>query len=313
MRQGEFELISRIRSMFSAPEGILGIGDDCAVIPRDADSDFLVSTDLLVENVHFLLKDIPPRDLGWKSAAVNFSDIAAMGGSPVGSFLSLALPSSVTDEWIGLFMEGYREMSEAAGAPLLGGDTTRSPGKLCVNVTVIGECGHGRAVLRSGARTGDLICVTGTLGNSAAGLKLIIEGLDGAELEKKFIAAHYHPEPRLDEGSALSDAGVHCMMDISDGLGSDLRHILNASGKGATIYTGKIPLDGELVGICSKYGWRALELAVNGGEDYELLFTVDKRTEKTLGVRHHVIGVVDDAPGIRCEGIQVKFEGFRHF
>lgn len=311
--KGEFELISHIKSMFPLPEGIVGIGDDCAVIPQGGGDDLLVSTDLLVDGTHFLADDIPPRDLGWKSAAVNYSDIAAMGGNPLGSFLSIALPSSVSEEWMDEFMDGYRQMSDSVGAPLLGGDTTKATDKLCINVTVLGTCAHGKAVLRSGARTGDLICVSGNLGDSAAGLKAILSGAPRTGTAAELVRRHYHPVPRVAEGKALAAAGAHSMMDISDGIGSDLRHILEESSKGAVIYTGRIPVSPELQAFCLEQGLDHLELAINGGEDYELLFTIGSADEKKLQLRHFVIGRIVAEDGIRCEGPAKEFKGFRHF
>ena len=223
---GEFELIGRIAALSHPEPGILGIGDDCAVLPQREGLDTLVTTDLLIEGRHFLLSDVTPEQLGWKSAAVNISDIAAMGGRPTASFLSIALPKGLAERfspgpdpsesiaargleregpieygrgseatfsegyasrenrscWIDRFMKGYSELCGKFGVPLLGGDTSASPSELFINVTVIGECPHGRALVRSSARPGDLICVTGPLGDSAAGLKLILERAAAAEV-----------------------------------------------------------------------------------------------------------------------------------
>ena len=269
----EFELIGRISAAAAVPDGITGIGDDCAIIPQQEGLDTLVTTDLLIEGRHFLLKDVSPYELGWKSAAVNISDIAAMGGRPVGAFLSIALPpslASVPDEpeadatakphpadaanpgnagvtepgadasdasrpdtpWIDRFISGFLDACGRFGVALLGGDTSASDGKLFINVTLTGECTHSRALTRSGARTGDIIYVTGPLGDSGAGLKLVLERAAGrlSDLipdEQMLVRRHYMPLPRVEEGLKLSQAqGVHSMMDISDGIASDLRHIL---------------------------------------------------------------------------------------
>ena len=515
--------------------GIIGIGDDCAVLPRGDGLDTLVTTDLLIEDRHFLLRDITPYQLGWKSAAVNISDIAAMGGTPEASFLSIALPKTLpagtaasgresgefapgtagtaaagresgefapgtagtaasgresgefapgtvgtaaagresgsfapgtagsaaagresggfapgtagtaadgresgefapgttgaatvgresgesapesagaatagresggfapesagvnedrdsVGRWVDRFMDGYKALSDRFGVPLLGGDTSASPDKLFINVTVLGTCPHGAARLRSAARPGDLVCVTGSLGDAAAGLKLILErtqaAFDGSQersstgdsAEERLIRRHYMPMPRVQEGIALRQCpGVHAMMDVSDGIASDLRHILEASGAvwksvqgvqemgaphetgvprgmgrpqeaglpleagvlqetgvtlwvpgdvpigakmaenalmgtvecthsgtmsantlvpignmtplaapmpartrvrpslGAEIDLRRLPLSPELLEICAARGWDPAELAVSGGEDYELLFTV---------------------------------------
>ena len=498
--------------------GIVGIGDDCAVLPRGDGLDTLVTTDLLIEDRHFLLRDITPYQLGWKSAAVNISDIAAMGGTPEASFLSIALPKTLpvgsaaagresggfapgtagtaaagresggfapgtvgsavsgresggfapgtvgtaaagresggfapgtagtaavgresgefapgtvgsaaagresgnfapgtivtaaagresgesapesagvnedvdsVGRWVDRFMDGYKALSDRFGVPLLGGDTSASPDKLFINVTVLGTCPHGAARLRSAARPGDLVCVTGSLGDAAAGLKLILErtqaASDGSQersstgdsAEERLIRRHYMPIPRVKEGISLRQClGVHAMMDVSDGIASDLRHILEASGAvwksvqgaqemgaphetgvpqgmgrpqeaglpleagvlqetgvtlwvpgdvpigakmaenalmgtvecthsgtmsantlvpignmtplaapmpartrvrpsiGAEIDLRRLPLSPELLEICAARGWDPAELAVSGGEDYELLFTV---------------------------------------
>ena len=176
---GEFGLIERIRNAFTDRQAgndapTLGIGDDCAVVPQHSGMETLVTTDMLLEGSHFLREDIPPHLLGWKSAAVNFSDIAAMGGKPVGSFLSLGLPKGLDVEWMDGFISGYKECSDFCEAPLLGGDTTTSQNGICINVTVTGECPSGRSRKRSDAKAGDLICVTGPLGDSAGGLKLVL-------------------------------------------------------------------------------------------------------------------------------------------
>lgn len=314
---GEFGLIDRIRKMTSVPDpSWVGIGDDCAVIPLSPEtggapaSDLLVSTDMLVEGTHFLMEDISPRQLGWKSAAVNISDIAAMGGKPIATFLSLALPKTLPEQWMQEFMEGYNGISEKFGAALLGGDTTCSPDRICINVAVLGTCPRGKARLRSAARPGDLVCVTGTLGDSAAGLRLILDGQKGAA--PRLMDRHYTPTPRVEEGLALSCLpGVHAMMDISDGVGSDLRHILDESGVGARIDTGKLPISKELQSLCSEKGWDPKELALSGGEDYELLFTMDP--QETPDIPYTVIGEITANPTVTWEGGSRDYMGYKHF
>ena len=314
---GEFGLIDRIRKMTSVPDpSWVGIGDDCAVSPLSPEtggapaSDLLVSTDMLVEGTHFLMEDISPRQLGWKSAAVNISDIAAMGGKPIATFLSLALPKTLPEQWMQEFMEGYNGISEKYGAALLGGDTTCSPDRICINVAVLGTCPRGKARLRSAARPGDLVCVTGTLGDSAAGLRLILGGQKGAA--PRLMDRHYTPTPRVEEGLALSCLpGVHAMMDISDGVGSDLRHILDESGVGARIDTGKLPISKELQALCSEKGWDPKELALSGGEDYELLFTMDP--QETPDIPYTVIGEITANPTVTWEGGSRDYMGYKHF
>lgn len=320
---GEFELIGRISAAVKVPQGTVGIGDDCAVIPQAEGLDTLVTTDLLVEDRHFLLDGIAAYDLGWKSAAVNISDIAAMGGRPESAFLSIALPSGLADReaggerWMDAFIRGFGELCAKHGVALLGGDTSASPDKLFINVTVLGSCPHGSALQRSGASPGDLVCVTGPLGDSGAGLKLILEGAASDTDEKTLLSRHYRPEPRVAEGLALRQVpGVHAMMDISDGIASDLGHILDASGVGATVDTAALPLSPELQAVCQARGWDAVELAVGGGEDYELLLTVAPSSlsaaTEALGGKLFPIGVITSEPGLRWEGGKTDYKGFTH-
>ena len=347
MKKGEFELIEWIKEQFAVPEGILGIGDDCAVLPQKEGMETLVSTDMLVEGTHFLLEDIDPYSLGWKSAAVNLSDIAGMGGKPAGTFLSVALPdmaaygsrrhpdgtaAAASDDprefFTREFIRGYKDISDRFDCPLLGGDTTASKGGLCINVTVLGSCEAGRSRKRSAAQPGDLVCVTGTLGDSAAGLKLVLEVLEsqrklsagGAEVRERswdgdegwLRKRHYRPVPRVSEGQKLAATpGVNAMMDISDGIASDLRHILKASGTGARIDVRSVPLSAALRRVCARRGWDPAELAAGGGEDYELLFTCRPGTD--VPVPHTVIGEILAAPGLQWAGTDRTFNGYHHF
>lgn len=309
---GEFGLIDRIKSGIKTPDGVTGIGDDCAVIPQPGGKDLLVSTDMLIEGTHFLLDDINPYRLGWKSAAVNLSDIAAMGGRPVATFLSFALPEKIDTAWTDEFFNGYSDISKRYGCPLLGGDTTASPDGLCISVAIIGECPSGKALLRSGAREGDKICVTGYLGDAGAGLKVILENAHRNSDAQALIAMHYMPIPRVDEGILLSSTeGVHAMMDISDGIASDLRHILDASHKGAEINVKALPLSDEMLRCCRRNGWDPVELALAGGEDYELLFTADP--DARIDVKHTVIGRVTGSGQLVWAGTERDFKGYRHF
>jgi thiamine-monophosphate kinase len=310
---GEFGLIERIRdAMGPVPEGVLGIGDDCAILPQRDAMETLVTTDMLVEGTHFLREDIPAHRLGWKSAAVNFSDIAAMGGRPTGSFLSLGLPRGLDSEWMDDFVAGYKACSDFCGAPLLGGDTTTSPSGICINVAVLGECPRGHARLRSSAVPGDLVCVTGPLGDSGGGLQVILKGVERDAAAGALVERHYRPVPRVREGQTLAATeGVHAMMDISDGIASDLRHILKASRAGAEIFTKEIPLSKELLQVCARHGWDSLELALTGGEDYELLFTMAPGTEPSVPC--HVIGRITAGQDISWQGADRDYLGYRHF
>ena len=311
---GEFGLIGRIRDRFPAPERVKGIGDDCAVLPQRSGRDTLVSTDMLVEGTHFLRADIPPYRLGWKSAAVNVSDIAGMGGRPTATFLSVALPADLEADWMGEFLRGYADLSGRFGVALLGGDTTASPDRICINVAVLGECPSGAARLRSAALPGDCVCVTGPLGDSAAGLKAILDGVERDADVQALIDRHYLPLPRVEEGLQLAATpGVHAMMDISDGIGSDLGHILEASGCGARIDVAVLPLSPALRRVCARLGWDAAALAIGGGEDYELLFTCTPEAEKALAVPHTVIGTTTAGTSLEWLGTGRSFHGYDHF
>lgn len=310
---GEFGLIEEIKQGIEVPQGYLGIGDDCAVMPQKSGMETLVSTDMLIEGTHFLMDDISAYRLGWKSAAVNISDIAAMGGRCTGSFLSFALPKGLGKEWTDEFLRGYKEISSLYRCPLLGGDTTYSPDRLCISVTVTGEAPAGKSVKRSNAAIGDLICVTGNLGDSGCGLKIILEGSGRDADAEKLIARHYLPMPRVKEGMEIAAAGASAMMDISDGIGSDLRHIIEASGVGAEIDTSMIPLSNELKSKCAEYGWDPLELAISGGEDYELLFTISEENAKKIDFNHFVIGKIISGDKIIWRGSERDYMGFRHF
>jgi len=258
----EFGFIDRIAEAFAAipAHGFEGIGDDCAVLPVGDGEALLFTTDLLVEGVHFLRVAASPRELGRKSLAVNLSDVAAMGASPVATLLSLSLPEGVRDEWAEAFMEGYREGSARYGVALVGGDTTASLRDIAISVTAIGRAPMGHVKRRSAARPGDAILVGGPLGESGAGLRDILRGAYDTPLA----LLHRNPEPQVAEGIWLGGrAEVHAMMDLSDGLASDLRHILRASGVGAEVETSLIPAPVDL------------ETALCGGEDYKLLLTAD--------------------------------------
>ncbi len=327
MKTGEFGLIDKIKAAFAdvpVPDGASGIGDDCAVIPELEGMDSLISTDMLVEDVHFLRGDISPYQLGWKSAAVNFSDIAGMGGMPVGSYLSLALPADLPDGWIDGFVSGYHDISLKYGFPLLGGDTAASKGGICICVTVQGRAARGRAVMRGNARAGDAVCVTGCLGDSACGLDIVLRRRRGEYVGPRFdalVSAHYMPHPQIESGIALASSGaVHSMMDISDGVASDLRHILRASRCSAVLDFDKVPVSGQAAEYCRIHGEDVRVKALCGGEDYQLLFTADPASLSSLGAGYHVIGYITggDAGEIRWENLPSNFcvdklTGFTHF
>ncbi|MEG0499656.1 MAG: thiamine-phosphate kinase [Rikenellaceae bacterium] len=319
---GEFGLIARIKSRFrdSLAKGVEGIGDDCAVIPLNDVSSYVVTTDLLVEGRHFLMDRISPFELGYKSLAVNISDVAAMGAAPRFSFLSLALPSEVCGEWCEQFLEGYHALSSQFSVALLGGDTTAAEnGHMVISVTAIGQVENQNIKRRSGARRGDIIAVTKQLGDSSLALRMI---LDGDDISKDLRAKHNTPLPHINEGIWLgARKEVHAMMDISDGVASDMEHICELSGCGARIFIDKIPQSDVLEKICAEHGWSALDFSLSGGEDYGLLLTVDSEAfeclQREFFGKLYAIGVITDGDSVvymDSAGVPMaQKKGFRHF
>ena len=326
---GEFGFIERFSPEFKSllTQDITGIGDDCAVLPMNESEDLLVTTDMLVEEIHFLRDGITPRQLGYKSVAVNLSDIAAMGGEPLGTFLSIAIPPEIDVEYLDELMKGYHEISVKYKVPLLGGDTTRSVKHLAINVSVLGKCPKGMARLRSMAEAGDVICTTGYLGDSGGGLKLLLEKVALTADSDNLLKRHHLPEPHLPEGRFLQGfPGVHAMIDVSDGIASDLKHILKASGKAAHIHLDHLPVSDSLRKVCEEQRWNVEELATGGGEDYELIFTVERGQLEKLQeeffrkFNHPVypVGTIEDRePAVQWfrNGQAVTFAngGFNHF
>lgn len=257
----EFGFIEHIRALFAGipANGFEGIGDDCAVLPVGGGESLVFTADLLVEGVHFLRLATTARELGRKSLAVNLSDVAAMGAQPVATLLSLSLPADATDAWAAEFMEGYRELSAAHGVALVGGDTTCSGAGIAINVTAIGRAPNMHLKRRSAALPGDTVFAGGPLGASGAGLADLLAGRDTPQA-----ALHRNPQPQVAEGVWLgARQEVHAMMDLSDGLASDIRHILDRSGVGAEINLERIPV---ATGA-------DLRTAACAGEDYKLLLT----------------------------------------
>lgn len=306
---------------------LVGIGDDCAVIPADHGMAWLVTTDALVEGIHFLKEQISAKDLGYKTIAVSVSDVAAMGGEPKYAFLSIALPKTIEAAWASDLIFGIKEACEKWDLLLLGGDTVGSLRDLFLNVTLIGSAKEERIVYRHGARVGDLICASGTLGDSGGGLKMLQEKIPVSRENAKLIRAHFHPEPSPKQGIWLaSQQGVHAMMDISDGLDCDLQRLLRCSHTGALIEIDRFPLSSSLIRICAEQGWDPIELALTGGEDYCLLLSVDPKHaaliqssfQELFGSPLHVIGSVTAPPSSivylkQGKAIEIKCKHFDHF
>lgn len=323
----EFDWIDRIRARFAplVPPGTVGIGDDGAVIPLGGGRSIVVTADMLIEDVHFVQAMIAGKDLGYKSLAVNLSDLAAMGARPLGSFLSIGLPKDVDVAWREGFLSGYQALSEKFNVPLLGGDTTAAD-RITVSVTALGTAQNEHIKRRNAARPGDVICVAGTLGDSAAGF--LLQGRTPENNgETKLISAHQHPEPQVDEGLWLAARGeVHAMMDISDGIASDLLHILKESNVSACVELENLPLSPELRQAAGEYGWNAEKLAVSGGEDYVLLLTAEpvafaylnQHFTSEFGTKLYPIGEILPGPPTiewRRGGVvqHVDYKGYTHF
>jgi thiamine-monophosphate kinase len=275
---GEFGLIRKIQKLSSrsSPLAVIGIGDDAAALRISPASLLLATTDMLVEGVHFNLSTTDLYSLGWKSAAVNLSDIAAMGGVPRFCLTSLSIPSSLPAEQLLDFYRGFNALARTHHAVLVGGDTCASRHGLIISVTILGETSRTRLITRSGAKPGDRIFVTGTLGDSAAGLEMLESGVRGqGSGVRKLIRKHLRPEPRIEWGKRIAAARcASAMIDISDGLSSDLGHIGEQSKAGALVQSGAIPLSAALRKAKEQLSHSPLQYALSGGEDYELLFTV---------------------------------------
>ena len=324
---GEFGLIEMLTRIVddsgvgcqSSPELIIGIGDDAAAWQGE-DSIQLGTTDILVQNMHFTLETTTWHDLGWKALAANISDIAAMGGIPTYAMISLGLPSDAEVERVSELYGGMAEIAHQFNLAIVGGDITESP-LLIISPSVIGRVEKDRMLTRSGAVPGDRIAVSGYLGTSAAGLKMLKEKLKfNPEIASVFREAHRRPYPRITEGQILAEHGVKAAIDISDGLIADLAHICEASKVEARVHLPNIPIHPA---VKAAFGEEALRLALSGGEDYELLFTapVGARCDVPLPTTSMtIIGeIVEGKPGkvtlLDENGKEIEWEkgGWEHF
>lgn len=309
---GEFGLIDLLTKDFPLrnESSRKGVGDDAAVLSY-GDKEVLVTTDLLLEGIHFDLRYVPLKHLGYKAAIVNFSDIYAMMGTPKQIVVSLGVSSRFTVDHIEELYSGIRLACDLYGVDLVGGDTSASVTGLVISVTCIGEGKKDEIVYRDGAKPTDLICVSGDLGAAYMGLQLL-ERENRVAAERKtqepfqpdFAGKEYilerqlKPEARKDIVQMLKDKGIHptSMMDVSDGLSSELLHICKASGVGCRVYEDRIPIDYQTACMAEEFNMNMVTAAMNGGEDYELLFTVpltdNENVEKLEGVK--VIGYITD-------------------
>lgn len=274
----EFEFIRNIKEKYDLKR----IGDDCAVLPKDSKTDFVITADMLVEDIDFRLPWTTAALLGAKSLAVSLSDIAAMGATPKWAMLSIGVPKRVWGAFVDQFYEGWTALAKHHKVELIGGDVSRTPDKIVIDSIVAGEVPKGKAIMRSGASPGDSIFVTGSLGSAAAGLLLLESGIRYSKASKKrkeLITRQLRPMPRVEAGKYLMKRDLAtAMIDISDGLGADLRHLCDASGVGARIDSKAIPYDDNLDAI-QPLGARDVGF---GGEDFELLFTSPRKKISSL-------------------------------
>ena len=305
-RMNELDLIDLVRKVFpQRGRGLaLGIGDDCAAIRPAAGHELLMTTDTLVEGVHFSLERTTPRQLGMKTAAVNLSDIAAMGGRPRFALLSVSVTDDIGKKWMTSFLDGFKQAMSPSGCVLVGGNVSGArKGGLFFTVTAIGEIKRGLRVDRTGARPGDTVFVTGTPGEAALGLDLLLQEKKSRDRgEKRLIARHNSPTARVEWGALLASERIaSAMIDVSDGVAMDLYRILKASGVRAEISLSAFPLSRETARAVALSGDEAWKRILSGGEDYELLFTVApkniNRVERLIAV-----GRIEAAPIGRISG-----------
>ncbi|MFH1721627.1 MAG: thiamine-phosphate kinase [Candidatus Altiarchaeota archaeon] len=267
---GEFALIEKVTRKSKDPKVVIGVGDDAAVIDVGMPKYLLITTDMLCEGDHFRCDWYTPRQIGAKAMEANVSDVAAMGGLPRHAFVSIALTESTTVEWVEEFYKGLYEVADRFGFEIIGGDTTHSS-KVIVSITLTGEVEPDNLRLRSHAKVGDMIVVTGDLGKSKAGLELLLKGVENI----RGSLPHLEPKCRLEEARIIAPV-AHAMIDVSDGLASEVNHICEQSHVGARVYAEKIPIEAVTEGAASTCGHDPLNYALNGGEDYELVFTIEE-------------------------------------
>ena len=329
----ERQIIDLLRTMTAdgPPELLQGIGDDCAVIRKNRHQSWLVTMDTLVESVHFDRSWHPPDKLGRKVISVNVSDIAAMGGTPVFVFLSLALPKGFEVRWLTQFSRGLADACREYRCILAGGDTVRSSSGVLVTVAVMGEMQTNRVVLRNGARIGDSVWVSGSPGRAAAGLELCRNGRQDDAAFAELVEAHLNPQPRLQLGGWLArNRLVRAMMDLSDGLATDLAHICTQSEVGAVIDPAGLLADQLLAAAAKVLRKDPGQWMLTGGEDYELVFTAAEQKSAAiikLAAKLRVpvarIGRIDDKQGVRTlqfpsgshhpVEVDITFSGYDHF
>lgn len=333
---GEFKLIKALTDKISIKNAstVKGVGDDCAIMDY-GDKQVLATTDILLEGVHFDLTYTPLKHLGYKAAMVNISDICAMNGRPTQMLVTIGLSRRFSVEQIEEIYSGIYLACERAGVDVVGGDTSSSLTGLTISITCLGVVEKGKAVLRSGAKVNDLICVTGDLGAAYMGLQLlerekrVFAGVKGDDFHPDFAGKEYilerqlKPEARIDSVKFLAEKGVvpTAMLDVSDGLSSELLHICESSGVGCRVYEDKIPIDYETATMADEFNMNLTTVALNGGEDYELLFTVPLTMHDRVKDLEdiHIIGHIvpaDDGPALVTRDgreIQIRAQGWIAF
>lgn len=331
---GEFGLIDKIAANFKPhqPNSVLGIGDDAAIISA-GEKYFLLTTDMLIENVHFDLAYAPLSHLGYKAIAVNVSDIAAMNGIPKQVTVSLGLSNRFSVEAVEKLYEGIKYACEDFRIDLVGGDTTSSPSGLVISVSVLGEVDKSKVALRQNAETGDIVCVTGDLGGAFIGLQVLMrekqEFMANPDMQPQLdkypyiVQRQLKPVARMDIIHELRDLNVvpKAMIDVSDGLASELHHLARQSGVGFRIFEDKLPIDKQTYDTSVEFNLGPITCVMNGGEDYELLFTISQndfeKLEKHMDI--HFIGyATDKAEGMKLvtkqgNEVDISAQGFNHF
>ncbi len=312
---GEFGFIERMRSWLPDGAATVGIGDDSAVFETSGNT-VAAATDALVEGVHFRSDWSSPSDIGFKAVSVNVSDLAAMGACPKWLLLALCAPPETKEDFLSGLYEGIGDACATYGTELVGGDTVRAP-QLTLAVTAIGELEGGQPVTRSGAEVGDVLAVTGPLGRAAVGVNLLLsQDAKNASPEDAIacMAAHRRPQARVDAGAQLHQVAAHAAIDLSDGLGADLRRLAEASQVGAEIDFARVPVAPEAQRIAASRGWDIERLVLGGGEDFELLVALPHK--QLVGTDWIEIGrVVDDGLWLLRDGQSVPLpdDGYDHF
>lgn len=311
LNSGEFGLISRIREMLGGMPSsvVLGPGDDTAVFRPEQGRELLLTTDAMAEGVHFDRSYMPLESIGWKSLAANISDIAAMGGRPLYAVVSLGIPRDWTQADAELLVSGMLRCGEACGCTIVGGDISAVSGGAFIVIALTGDVAAGRAVRRSGAAAGDLVCVTGVLGGSRTGLEVLQSG-GSSDAYPVSVGKFLEPQPRTKESEfVISRNTVSAMIDISDGLSSEIHHLCDCSGTGCLISSADLPVSPEAETWARRCGRDALEYALHSGEEYELLYTVRGRHGGGFpqGPGLSVIGEIRPAD----EGIQISVAGIK--